>query len=357
VRIAVEPRLPADWDRLAGPDDLYASAPWFACQETGFTELGGSAATVSDAGGTLLAGLPMFPLRDEDPVTPYIHPARLLAMSSGGAAPGSTRLMPSLLCGGRQSTATRALTGARDRLPLLAELVSAAVRHARDRSLASVAFPYVDGTDRPFRDALREAGFIEVFGSDTFHLDIEWPDFAGYLDSGNSDHRTRIRRDLRALAAAGIRLETAPLGGLPLGRLAELAGQRMARYGRRFDHAAALAELDRLHRTFGERALVFLARLGDEIAGYALLLRWRTHLYAWSTGFDYRLRGTLPVYFAVAYYEPAGYAARHGLARIHYGPTAGEAKALRGCRRHRQYGYYLALRDEVHEWLRGQVSR
>jgi uncharacterized protein len=357
VKTAVAPGLPAGWDRLAGADDLYVSARWFASQESGFTELGGSAATVSAPDGTLLAGLPMFPLRDEDPVTPYIHPARLLAMSLGGTAADTTRLMPSLLCGGRQSTATRALTGGRDRGALLAELIAAAVRHAADRSLASVAFPYVDGSDQPFRDALRDAGFIEVFGSDTFHLDIEWPDFAGYLDSGNSDHRTRIRRDLRSLRAAGVRLEATPLGGLPLDRLAELAGRRMAKYGRPIDHEATLAELGRLHRTFDERAIVFLARLGDQIAGYALLLRWRTHLYAWTTGFDYDLRGNLPLYFAVAYYEPVAHAASHGLTRIHYGPTAGEAKALRGCRRLRQYGYYLALDGGVHEWLRGQVSR
>jgi predicted N-acyltransferase len=351
--------LPPGWDTLAGAADLLVSAHWYAAQGTGFAELGGWTATVRDGSGTLLAGLPVFALNDDDPITPYSHPARVLAMSFGDHQPDTRCLMPSLLCGGRQSAVTRALTGARlpaaERELCVARLVSAAVRHAAELSLSSVAFLYVNEHDRPLRAALLDAGFTEKGSGETFQLNVGWPDFAGYLASLSRHRRQVIRQEVRRVARAGVRLETATLAEAPLDRLVDLTGQSMAKYGRDADKAATMAELERLRDTFGERALVFQALLGDEIAGYGLKLRWRDHLYARFIGFDYRLQGSLPLYFAAAYYAAIGYAAEHGIAAIHYGPTAGDAKMRRGCDRIPQYAYYLGLTEEVDAWLRAAI--
>jgi uncharacterized protein len=361
VTATVQRGLPTDWDTLAGAADMPVSTYWYAAQATGFAELGGSTATVTDATGRLLAGLPMFALKDDDPITPYSHPARVLAMSFGEHQPDTRCLMPALLCGGRQSAVTRALTRAglttAERKLHIGRLVSTAVRHAAELSLSSVAFLYVNEDDRQLRGALLDAGFTEKGSGETFDLTIGWPDFAGYLHSRGGHRRRAIQQELRRIAAAGVRLETAALADVSLDRLADLAGQRMAKYGLDADHAATVAEFGRLRDTFGERALVFQALVGDEIAGYGLKLRWRDHLYARTVGFDYRLQGGLPLYFAVCYYAPAGYATEHGISAIHYGPTAGEAKVLRGCDRVKQYGYYLGLTGEVDAWLRATVRR
>ena len=354
MEVRIGQRLPEGWDALGGAGDMYASAAWLESQSPGFEELGGVAVTIR-SNGTLVAGLPMFPLEDDDSVPASVHPTKLL--SRAVPAIDGRRLMPSLLCGGRQSSVTRALTHeAWDRAALLRELVAAAAAHARDRNLASVAFLYVDEHDRAFRHALRDAGFAELRTTHNFILDIDWPDLDAYVASRPGRRRRRLRSELRRLELGGVELETVEAEQVSLDWIVEMTAQRRAKYGKQSDLSSLRTLFERRTRAFGRKAKVFLAKVGGTVAGYTLAFEWRDRMYAWSTGFDYALQGRLPLYFGVTYYAPIAYAAKHGVSAIDYGPTAGEAKVLRGCRSIRQYSYFRATDARVDEWLRNQLA-
>jgi len=253
------------------------------------------------------------------------------------------RLLPNLLCGGRQAAYSRVprLSGMNEDLQrgLVDQLLSAAEETASSIGSRSFSFLYVDADDAILRERLRAANFAEFFHTYRCVLDISWSDFDGYLGQFSSYRRVVIRRELRKLGDAGVVTEIRQLTEDLMPILVELELQLVRKYG----GPRTREQLERNLRTLAvylpHESVVAMAACGDVIRGFAALAHWRQELYPRNVSFDYGFQRKLPLYFAVVFYEPVKYAIRNGVKRIEYGIGSLDAKISRGCRGVPLYGY------------------
>jgi uncharacterized protein len=115
----------------------------------------------------------------------------------------------------------------------------------------------------------------------------------------------------------------------------------LVKYGARATQDQAEQTFDRIRREFGAGATVVTARLDGELCGFALVLRHHDHWYVYRCGFDYAVKGDLPVYFEVLFYHLIEAASAAGAAVIHYGTGSAEAKRSRGCLTTRQHAFVM----------------
>lgn len=71
-------------------------------------------------------------------------------------------------------------------------------------------------------------------------------------------------------------------------------------------------------------------------AGFVILLHRSGRWSARQVGFDYDMKGNLPLYFETLFYGPVEAAASMGIQRIDFGLGSEEAKVSRGCIAHTQ---------------------
>lgn len=332
----------AGWDELAGGGDLFVSRRWLDLRLSMVDQARVGFLVAREADGTLAGGLPVLRVAQADPEPDLLRTGTMLSLA--GQAADSARFdaltMPSLLCGGRQIGASRLL---RQDPTVIAPLVSAALAQAGQLGLRSIAFLHVDGEDVDLRQALRAAGFVE-FGSDTtYRLDLNEGGFDAYLARLSTSRRYQVRRDLRLLTEAGVRVRTLPLGEAPIDELAPLVAEREAKYGVESSARACEAELRVLAERFGSRAVVHAAWLDGALAGFSVFVEWKGHLYNRVLGFDYAVQRELPVYFSTNFYQPIAFAPHFGATKVHYGQLSGEAKIRRGCEAVPLFGYVRCL--------------
>ncbi len=231
---------------------------------------------------------------------------------------------------------------AEDRLALLR-------RTEESRGPAQVtAFPLVPADDPLFRQLVAE-GYDTGLLACTNFLDVEWPDFDGYLASRPSAKRRNIRRGIEDSERLGLRCET---GVRDVPEIAQMV-LRTARHHqspvffdrqyleRIFDELAGLIETFRL--TVAGRTVLTCVALADG-----------TELLPWCIGFEYESLGQYG-HYNYLYAELIRYAAERRYRRINLGRGTYYIK--------RKYGYnqrpvYAAMRTEgplrapVASWLR-----
>ncbi len=202
----------------------------------------------------------------------------------------------------------------------------------RSAGLRAVAVSYLLPHPEQVIDALRARDWSVSMMTHRCDMAVTWHDFDGYLATLRSKRRVAVRRELRALDEAGVRLRAVPISAADLDGLVRLRLQLLDKYGLPVDEAKESGTLARLVEHFADEDLTVVeARAGQRLLGYTLLVRDGQTWTALMTGSDYTDPLSVYCYFATCYYEPARRAPHAGVSRISYGMGSWEAKRLRGC--------------------------
>lgn len=177
--------------------------------------------------------------------------------------------------------------------------------------------------------ALADAGFIRRTGIQ-FHWRRAptWRSFEDFLAALRSKRRNEIRRERRAVAAQGIKIEARAGSALPddvFGALFRLYKSTIDKFlwGRQYLNEPFF---DLLRRRWRKRLVVLLARRGSELIAGAICIRKGGTLYGRYWGCFEEVRH---LHFVVCYYAAIDYCLRAGIVRFEPG-AGGEHKHLRG---------------------------
>ncbi len=222
--------------------------------------------------------------------------------------------------GGRLLTATGA-----ERASWLAAMAAALRRLCSENSLSGV---HVDFCRLDEKQALEHAGFLPRLGYQYHWFNHAYRDFEDYLAHLRSKRRNQVRRERRAVAEAGIRVETFVGAEIPDALFARLfplylSTIRKKYWGRQYLNARFFALL---RERFRERLCVVVARRGAEVLAGAINVQKGDALYGRYWG---ALRDVRHLHFDVCYYAGIEHAIRAGLHRFEPG-AGGEYKQLRG---------------------------
>jgi predicted N-acyltransferase len=222
---------------------------------------------------------------------------------------------------------------------LLLEQIDAFCRRQR---LLSCNFLYVDPTWQPLAEA---AGCSPWLNQQSQWTNPGHRSFDDYLASFNANQRRNIRRERRAVAAAG--LQVTPLVGEAIapelvGRMHDFYAQHCARWGPwgskylSEDFFAALAADPALRR----HLVLFSAHRGDaaEPVAMSLCVRGGDHLWGRYWGSDEEIDC---LHFEVCYYAPIEWAIAEGIR--HFDPGAGGSHK-------RRRGFVAQPRVSLHRW-------
>jgi hypothetical protein len=346
-----------NWDLLTRNGDLFRCCDWLEITASSDPDLAEPPRylMVLDDGGRPLAASPIYIQTAGAIPDPLVRVDIVLREAlSRGDEPRDwcTDLMPGMVCGGWAPTDSRLLLAPG---PLAEAALGMAldelIRFSGERDAASMAFLYVDSANRSLRRALSERGFLVFPAPPRAVLSTPWRDFSGYLDSLRTSRRQSVRSDERRLAEAGVTFELSEFAPADVSTFARLATATASKY----EPEASEPEMERWLATMQQQAyfktVVVRAKLDGRLCGYLLLVEWRGVLYPQHGGFDYELKGKLPVYFSVVFYQTVRYAMRRGIHRIEYSLGSGDVKESRGCAMHQQWSFARAMNPDVHAAL------
>jgi uncharacterized protein len=222
---------------------------------------------------------------------------------------------------------------------LLLELID---RFCREQGILSCNFLYVDPAWQPLAEA---AGCAVWVNQQSQWTNPGHADFSGYLASFNANQRRNIKRERKAVAAAGLAVE--PLVGEAIapdlvGRMHDFYEQHCARWGPwgskylSEDFFTALAEDPQLRR----HLVLFSAHRGDahDPVAMSLCVRGGDHLWGRYWGSDVEIDC---LHFEVCYYAPIEWAIANGIR--HFDPGAGGSHK-------RRRGFVAQPRVSLHRW-------
>lgn len=200
---------------------------------------------------------------------------------------------------------------------------------ARENTCRSVAFMY--GTDVPEQAvALARAGYDRVTITQRSEMRISWSGWEGYLASLPNRRRSRVRKEMVAMEAAGIELAEESLPE----DTRELVEQRcnlLRKYGALRSVADETAMVERVAAMRPHDTVTMMtARHEGALKSYMVFVRDSRQWTPILAGSDYSAESR-NCYFATAFYLPVSVAARHGVDVIDYGAGAVDTKRLRGC--------------------------
>ncbi|MFD7668188.1 GNAT family N-acetyltransferase [Streptomyces sp. NPDC059788] len=175
-----------------------------------------------------------------------------------------------------------------------------------------------------------------------------------YVAGLSSRRRTRLRREVREYQKAGFRTVVREGPGALDDEVIALQVAHRAKYGLPGGEARVRRDFEATAQEMGEDCLVLGAERDGRLHGFLLHLRTPDALYARTAGFAPDADGC---YLALTYHETAGWAAEHGIRRVHYGLASYEAKRARGCDLEPRWGWFAfggSGRDAYEELLRLQ---
>jgi len=179
----------------------------------------------------------------------------------------------------------------------------------------------------PDRQLLETAGLLLRRGVQFHWLNRGYRDFDDFLLGFSAQKRKKLKRERRAVAEAGLRIETRHGDEIdaPLWRVIyRHYRDTFQRYG---NHPAFTLEFfQRVGVELGHRMVVFLAWQGSQPVASSICYRDEAALYGRHWGTDIDCPG---LHFEMCYYQGIAYAIRHGLLRFEPG-AQGEHKLARG---------------------------
>ena len=205
-----------------------------------------------------------------------------------------------------------------------AALIEAALALAAELGASSWQCLFVREPDRLLLEA---AGLLLRRGVQFHWRNRGYRDFADFLQGFTAEKRKKLKRERRAAAEAGLRIDVlhgdeidAPLWQT----LHRHYRDTFLRYG---NHPAfSLEFFRRAGAGLGRRMVVFVARQGERPVASAICYRDDAALYGRHWGTDIDCPG---LHFELCYYQGIAYAIAHGLQRFEPG-AQGEHKLARG---------------------------
>lgn len=340
---------PEAWDRLAHPS-FYLSSDWLRARSRTI-KAAERFVLVSDEEDSPLVGVPGY-LADGS-AHPGFDPARVLTFSDltdpdaepvSGAVEALAQLraalreragdwLPSLVVGtparygGISYAPGLAGDGAR---AALGTAIDAVERQATADAARSICWFYFAEDEDPLLDVmLRERGYLSFVVDAECYLPIVWQDFGGYLSSFKAEGRRKIRYEMAAFDAAGVKVELH--GGEALGSdLAALERQWRLKYGRTPPLTEIVADYEELRSYLSSSLRVFVATLAGRPIGFTVFLEQGDTWYSRFGGFDYSV-GNLFLYYNLLFYRPIQVFVERKARYARYALKSYQAKRSRGC--------------------------
>jgi predicted N-acyltransferase len=253
----------------------------------------------------------------------WFGPARRLLAGLG------LRLRPSIAVVLPLGAASEPL-GDLDALPDAAvdEVFSALEDQARAEGARAVVWPFVSGDQERLLRIGARRGYVRAFAGSTARLDIAWTSFDEYLTSRSRSVRRTLRRELQELRDAGIELRTAH--GF---QASAAAAESLYRAGflRRNGSPPALEDgfFSRVAESADDSLWAQTAWQGGALVGVSLNMVAGDRLDGGLAAFA-PIAAEAAVYAADLVYEPVRMACERGFRTVELGPTALQAKLLRG---------------------------
>ena len=203
-------------------------------------------------------------------------------------------------------------------------LVEAALEVARQSSASSWQCLFVEEADRAL---LAAAGLLLRRGVQFHWFNRSYRDFDDFLTGFTADKRKKLKRERRAVAESGLRLETRHGDEIDAGLWHVIHRQYRDTFVRYGNHPAFPVEFFIEAGTLlARRMVVFIAYRDQTPVASAICYRDGQTLHGrhWGTSID------LPgLHFELCYYQGIGYCIRHGLKTFEPG-AQGEHKLARG---------------------------
>lgn len=220
---------------------------------------------------------------------------------------------------------------------LMLELIDA---FCREHQIFSCNFLYVDPAWQPLAEA---AGCATWLNQQSLWSNQGYGDFNAYLASFNANQRRNIKRERKAVQAAGLQVTAVVGEDISAALIARMHGfyeQHCARWGpwgskylteAFFDHAAA---------ELRQHLVLFSAHRGDpeQPVAMSLCVHTDTHLWGRYWGSDEEIEN---LHFEVCYYAPIEWAIQRGIQ--HFDPGAGGSHK-------RRRGFLARSHASLHRW-------
>lgn len=208
------------------------------------------------------------------------------------------------------------------------DIFSALEDQARAEGARAVVWPFVAGDQARLLRIGARRGYVRAFAGSTARLAIAWTSFDEYLTSRSRSVRRTIRRELRELEKAGIELRSAHDF-----RASAAAAESLYRAGflRRNGSLPALEEgfFSCVAESADDSLWAQTAWQGDTLVGVSLNMVAGDRLDGGLAAFA-PIAAEAAVYAADLVYEPVSMACERRYRTIELGPTALQAKLLRG---------------------------
>ena len=315
----------ADWQRLATGNDPFISRAFLG------------AAEATGAAGPRLAWQPMhLALRDETGQLAGLLPLYLREHSFGdfsrdwnwpAAWERSGRAYyPKLVTGAPHtpSPGPRLLVARDAGAAAQVALVEAALALTRELKASSWQCLFVREAESR---SLQDAGLLLRRGVQFHWLNRGYRDFADFLDGFTSEKRKKLKRERRAVAEAGLRIEARHGDEIDAALWRDIHRHYRDTFLRHGNHPAfPPGFFARAGAALGRRMVVFLAWQEQRPVASAICYRDDAALYGRHWGADIDCPG---LHFELCYYRGIEYAIEHGLQRFEPG-AQGEHKLARG---------------------------
>jgi hypothetical protein len=316
-RLVDDPRAAAHWWPVR-PDDPRDGLPWAA----------------GATGPVRFLGLPEGPalwLRGPGPEALRMDPLAVLSGVAAGLAVDDARLRlaryPEILVSAATGFGSPAVrTGATTAADL--ETVVAALSGEARRIGATPIVLHVPAGD-PLLAALAGQGFA-VGVTDLYPvMELPGESMADYLAGLSRNRRGNVRREIAARGDCA-HVYVGEQAREHLVAAARLSASAYRQRGQPADDARAVPIYTRLLDSCGDDfVLTMICHAGEPVASACLIVG-GTEALLYSAGLRLPESRAVAGYFNAAYYLPIEFAYRHGLRRIHLGPTSWAAKRLRG---------------------------
>lgn len=174
---------------------------------------------------------------------------------------------------------------------------------------------------------LRDAGLLLRRGVQFHWINRGYRDFADFVDGFAAQKRKKLKRERRAVAEAGLRIEARHGDEIDEALWPAIRRHYRDTFLRHGNHPAfSLEFFRRAGAALGRRMVVFLAWQSERPVASAICYRDDSALYGRHWGADIDCPG---LHFELCYYRGIEYALEHGLARFEPG-AQGEHKLARG---------------------------
>jgi predicted N-acyltransferase len=327
---------PSEWDRLAGRSVLASYGWWRTVESTRLSQSRPRYILARTADG--LVGAVCCEI--QEPASDHAGlDALLFGRFRNAARHLRLNVLPSLVCGGapigaRAPILVRSDLPADERRRLTTDLVQAVEDTARGHGW-TVCFRGVGRERSPISDVLAARGYLRSPELPTacLELDPSWRSFAEYRRGLKRIHHNTekgIRRELNRARRTGLVIDQVVDPRPCADRLHALLTSHYARLnGKPFPFCPDF--LDQLKSRLGDRALIYVARVGEALVGVVIGLRDADEVSIAMVGMDADAGRDSSAYFNLGYNRPIEDAIAAGHRRIYFGRLVYDLKARRGC--------------------------